>query len=404
MKNPYGRHFIVLAALLLFSVSPKVLYAADINVPVLEMLTRGYEDAGNFVLNSRLFIDLIVQGGSKFRGSLKLNFNSGNLEKDFSASKRAVVLSDPATQAELEALAEKVNNPTGLMFKGVSASISDVFGLPITATYFIGDSDTFCSGYDFPALFGASPFTTMFSGYSYFPKGIGTDPDRFYDGIHAVSGTGAVVSSTKLAPWFGVFWYAYQDANVSTQAYSSDLRFLINTPNLKLETFMGVTYPLSVYGVYRGGLLFYYSTGLMGDFFAQVGIPYFNPAAAEFNIDQFYFLFEPRLKFDPLTVIVTLFYHPSFYRQKETGENGAIDVNFNILAGNIIKNQMQGGVETLISLRQLANTSPFSLKVLPYFSTMAGGVEWDFKAGARLFPFELSVSALEASIGVKAGF
>jgi hypothetical protein len=342
-------------------------HGANLSVPSMLMYTRGYMNQGTFVLSSFGSMDLLVEGGYKFGAQATFGFESDSLENDTAV--------------------EQV-----LTFKLAKVVIRDIFGLPVDFAYFSGENATFASGDAFPQRFGATPFATDFRGYRYFPEGIR------YDGIHTVDGTGGEIS-TMPTDWLFAALYAYQDAYIGAGYYSGDLRGMLSFPRVKLEAFVGGTYPSATYGVYRGGLLFYYDTGSGGEFLTQIGIPRWDPMTA-FGIDLFYFLFEPRVHVDPLTIFVTLFWHPEYYLQQATNELGSVDINVKFLFGDRTVHTATGGVETTFAVRT-TQAEQFSAKVSPFVSIVTAGVLWDIKVNVNLFPFDLNNIA-EGIIGIRA--
>ena len=150
----------------------------------------------------------------------------------------------------------------------------------------------------------------------------------------------------------------------------------INFDKIKLEGFLGASFPASNIGLYRGGFLFYYSPGKTGEFFAQVGVPQWNPTEA-FDIDRLFFLFEPRIKLDPVTIILTLFWHPGYYLQEETVNTGSSDVHINFMIGNPETSTFSGGLEGGVTFNSSAVTDQFGVVVSPYISAVTSGVIWN---------------------------
>lgn len=352
--------------------------AADLAVPTLELITRGYMSGGDFLLGTRGSVDFLVAGGYKFGGRILLGFESNNLE-------------DPEGDKNLD-------------FKGAYVVMRNLFGIPLDLTYFTGENDVFGTGAIFPSSFGAKPIASRFSGYLYFPE---EDQVR-YDGIHTVSGTGLKIASGFDSTVNLSSLYIYQDSYLGTGSYSLDLFTAFNTEFFKTEGFIGASYPVpeeiagAKYGFYRAGLLLFYDTGQGGEFLTQIGIPRWNPMADSFGIDLFYFLFEPRVRFDFFSIILTLFWHPEYYLQEETNELGSADINANFQFGNPDTSIMSGGIEAKLSLSTTA-VEQFRAVVAPYFSTITSGAIWDFKMNTQLFPWNLK-EMFEMFVGVRAEF
>ncbi len=348
--------------------------AADLAVPNLELITRGYVSGGDFLLGTRGSVDFLVAGGYKFGGRVLLGFESNNLE-------------DTEDKKNLE-------------FKGAYVIMRDLFGIPMDLTYFTGENDVFGTGSIFPSYFGARPIASRFSGYLYFPE----ENQVRYEGIHAVSGTGLKISSGFGSTVNLSALYIYQDSYLGTGTYSLDLFTAFNTELFKTEAFVGAThpYPDAKFGYYRAGLLLFYDTGQGGEFLTQIGVPRWDPNLDKFTIDLFYFLFEPRVRFDFFSIILSLFWHPEYYLQQETNELGSADINANFQFGDPNTSIINGGVESKLSLSTTA-ADQLRAVIAPYFSTMTSGVIWDFKVNTQLFPWNVK-EMFEVFIGVRAEF
>lgn len=353
-------------------------FAADVGVDRLELLSIGSvdESTGALSVDTHLFFDLSFKGGDKFGGLLRMELLSSDVEQGLG------LINTPATPGNY---LDKLNNLTSMGFHTAAVTAKRLFGTGLEASYFVGYLDTFCSGDDFVPLFGAAPFGTILSGPMAFPNGIGNGkyPNVFYDGLDEVNGTGlrlGMAGGTTAG-----YFYAYQDADIGDGAWSSVLRGLLDTGPLKLEAYAGASYtPSTLYGLYRGGCLFDYAPGAVGEFFAQVGLTRWDPAAA-LNIGDFFFLFEPRINFNPGSLIVTVFYHPAWYYELATDEQNALDLNINLKIGDVSRSGSQGGLMALLSFRPQQATA-LSVDVTPYFSAIASGMEWDLKLDLRVFP------------------
>jgi hypothetical protein len=315
------------------------------------------------------------------------------------------------TQEEYNALLDRFNNLAALQFKLAQVTARKPFDLPLEMSYFIGFSDTFCSGEDFPQLFGSVPITTEFKGFSYFPQGIGGNPAYQYNGIHQAIGTGLHLS---LLPWKHVvpMLYLYQDSafiNESTGIpesgrYSGDLRLLVNSDYVKFEAFAGATAPYGDYGMYRGGLLAFFTTGTGADFLAQVGIPGWEAGTA-LKVDNLYFLFEPRLSIGLFALHITLFYHPVRYLQLlNPDERGATDINAKLLIGDILKYRLQGGLESTVNLRSGSSNNTLDLRISPFLSVVTEGIRWDVKLRIDPFKYTKPLEMADTFIGVRTAY
>jgi len=386
------------------------LSAAEISVPSLELATTGSVENGSFVLATRASAELSVDGGYKFGGTLRFAFAANDLEKALSylTNPLTTISTSAPTGAEYNELVDRINNSASLSFRLAKVLVRQPFGIPIDFAYFVGQADTFCSGDDFPARFGSAPIGTAFRGYAYFPDGIDGDPNFQYNGIHAATGTGISVSWNawdRIVP----ILYAYQDSAAqsgsSSGEYSADLRVLANGEHVKLEFFAGLTQPHGSFGLYRAGALAYFSTGIGADFLAQVGVPRWDPAVG-FGIDNLYFLFEPRVDFGFTSIIMTLFYHPGWYLQRETNERGVSDVNLKFLIGDLRKTSIEGGFETTIGIRgEAQNTDqPFRFSLGPFFAMVTEGVRWDVKLKVSPIGVTAPLEMFAMFLGVRTAF
>jgi hypothetical protein len=379
-------------AFALSAIAPRALAGAELKVDQLELLSHGElnEENGTYEVGSRLFFGMSMEGGDKFAGLLKLDFLNGNIE-------RALGLASSDADGSSDAdLADRINNLTSPRLRTVAVTARDMFGMPVDFSYFVGEMDAFCSGDDFVPLFGAAPFATELRGPMVYPDGVGGNPRVWYNGIYAANGTGFKVATTpRLSERSVGYAYFYQDANVGVGTWSGDFRYLFNGSSVKAELFLGATTGdhASSRGIYRGGILFLASSGDIGEFLAQIGATRWD-AVVPLSLNDMFFLFEPRVYIGNSLVSITVFYHPSWYQQKdyrEEGERGALDAAFDVRFGSVSKAGMQGGLQTMIAFRPYSAdtdvTPTIAVDASPYYALVSGGVRWDFKLDLRLFPF-----------------
>lgn len=367
-------------------------FGADLSIPWMELITRGYLENDSFLLSTRGNMEFAVSGGYKFGGQIKFGFESDDLE-DLSLDR-------------------------SLQFTGASITLRSLFDLPLSLTYFTGESDTFATGDIFPDFFGSKIISSRFSGYLYFP-----DPDQVrYDGIRTVSGTGFHVSTNFNSEHNQTSLYAYQDQYLGTGTYSVDLATAFNWELVKLESFLGASFPVGNYGYYRTGLLLFFDTGQGGEFLTQIGIPKWDPELDTFDLSLFYFLFEPRVSFGFFSIILTLLWHPAYYYylptnaeetgwitdhpNYETNETGSADINANFQFGDPNISTASGGIEAKLGFSSTGASTggdQFKAVVSPYFRAITAGVVWDVKVNARVFPWDLG-DMFEIFIGVQAEF
>jgi hypothetical protein len=351
--------------------------AANLVVPSLEIITRGFMNAGTFELASNGNLDLVIEGGYKFGGRIGLSYADSFLEDD-----------DPADR---------------LTFDGVNIIVRDVFKLPLSLSWFIGTYDVLASGSEFPVSFGTAEIASAYRGFMYFPTGVQ------YDGIHQVKGTGIRLSAMPVPDTLLLLLYLYQDSlfvdglgDFEPGHWSADLRVLANLAAIKLEAFLGASVvPTSVAGWYRAGVLFHASMKSI-ELLAELGLPKWDPVAdSPFSINLFSMLLEPRLHLGLFNVAATFFWHPAYYHQDLTGELGTFDVNLNLFFGDLSKTTTLGGLEGNLDFDSTSGT--FLFKLAPYISFTTPGAVWKIKVNTKLLPFDTS-DMFEGFVDVRASF
>jgi hypothetical protein len=367
---------------LLLSVSA---FPASVLVPTMELITHGSTVGGSFTLLTYGNMELSIEGGYKFGGSIAFGLP------------RLPIL-------PLEAAGYL---PLSLSFLSASMTIRDVLNLPVNVSYFIGANDVLCSGDGF-TQFGVAPIMTAYRGFMAFPTG------PMYDGIYQVWGTGMHLQYVPQVETASIDLYVYEDTHppypggatpliVSAVNWSADIRFLLNLSGAKLEAFAGATLTPteSQYGLYRGGLLFYAADRNV-EFLAQIGIPLWDPATDPLSVDLFYLLVEPRLHLGIVSIVPTFFWHPRGYMQAiNPTEVGSFDVNLNIFAGDVTRSALQGGIESNITFRSSAGQ--VGARVSPWLGFSTQGIIWTLKVTANLIPFNLA-TVFEGFVGVRAQF
>lgn len=360
-------------------------YGADLSVPQLSLLTNGrLNGVGAFELSTRASIDMLIEGGSKFDAWFNLGFRSAVVEDYLRAEGSLSSLPVSADLNDLAASASRLEAATGLSLRTIAIQVKELAGTPLHLTTFVGHLDTFCSGPDFTTYFAESDFGTKFRGYMYYPEGIGGDPSRRYEGLHEVYGTGLRLSLPLLNT--ASFLYAYQDSWLGVGRYSVDARTLLNLERLKLEAFTGASFPESSLGIYRAGLLFYYDTGAIGDFYAQIGVPRWDPTSS-FGMDLLYFMFEPRVRFSGGELVLSLFFHPAWYLQKATLESGALEFRFDLGFGKADEGSIRAGTEMELSYNPNSSLDTLTIEASPYMQMVRNGIQWDLRLTLRGFPF-----------------
>ncbi|MCX7023318.1 MAG: hypothetical protein NT080_01700 [Spirochaetes bacterium] len=364
--------------------------AADLSVPLLEIDTRGGgDDSGTFALSSRILCDILLSGGTKFAAELKLGLDAYGAEEG--------LMFDELYPAEAD-------DRTDFRLRGAAVTARDLFGSPVSVSWFVGHSDLLGTGDDFVRRFGVLPFASEFRGPAAFPDGIGGNPMRWYDGLYEICGTGMRVEAgtgrSFLSAWL------YQDTRLGLGVYSGDVRALVVLRPVSLEVHAGATSPASDWGIYRAGILFHVSTGSIGGILLQAGLPYIDPAASDpLGSDRIFFLFETTLRFDPAAVVVTFFKHPGWYLQAPTGEGGMMDCSVDLRIGDELRHGMRGGVKTTVGFDSDAASDPFTLRAVPYYNVIADGVAWNFSLGIRIMPYPgFAPVMFEPAVSAKTSF
>ncbi len=391
------------ALLLLAAGMAASVHGADFSVPALSLLTNGQQTAdGAFVLSTRVDIDMLIAGGSKFDAWFKLGFRNATMEDYLQAYGSPTTLPDTPTADDLAAAIRRLEAASGLGLRTAAIQIRDVFGTPLQLATFVGHLDVFCSGADFPALFGSNDFATKFRGYMYYPNGIDGDTNRTYNGLHEVYGTGVRLSLPGSV--FIPYLYAYQDSWLGGGYYSTDARIQYSADGFNIEAYAGASFPVASMGTYRAGLLFHYDTGAIGDFYAQIGIPRWDPSTA-FGMDMLYFMFEPRVNFGFGTLTLSLFFHPAWYLQQQTGQSGAMEMRVDLGFGNMREGTIKGGVESELSYDPNLTAGALIVDAAPYMQFIRNGVRWDMRLGLRAFPFpDQWYGLFMPSVGVSTSF
>jgi hypothetical protein len=406
-KNARIIGLILLTAPVLF------LPGAEITVPRLELASRGASEDGEFAVSTNAAVDIALNGGYKYGILLGLSFESANLGRAFSYRNFEAELLDPGaavTADEYNRLADRFNNRAVLSFRTAKATVRELFKLPLEFSYFAGLSDAFCSGEEFTLRYGFSDIETDFTGFYYFPEGIGGNPYRRYNGIHAVQGTGFSLALTR---WDNVIplLYLYQDipyinsggAVSETTHYSGDIRTLFNWEKIKIEVFGGISAAKDAVPDLRGGVLAFFTSGGGADFLIQCGIPGWVQGE-EFSIDNMYFLMEPRLSFGLFAVHVNFFYHPLEYLHIKTEEErGKADINIKFLLGNMEEFRLRGGLETTLGLKA-DKAEDFSCKISPFVSLLSDGLRWDLKLRFNPLSWENPEEVTEIFVGVRTAY
>jgi hypothetical protein len=185
--------------------------------------------------------------------------------------------------------------------------------------------------------------------------------------------------------------------------YSGDLRVLANMAMVKLEGFSGITLAKDTAPIFRGGLLAHFDSGKGVDFLFQCGIPGWQQGN-EFNIDNLFFLIEPRIRFGIFGVGFTFFYHPLWYLQVPfPEEQGRADVNVKFSLGDLFQRGVEGGLESTVHLKS-DNIGDLSVFLSPFISFITGGIRWDSKVRINFMAFDAPAEMFELFMGIQSSY
>jgi hypothetical protein len=397
------------------------LFAAEITVPHLELSSRGAVEDGDFGISTSAEADIALNGGYKYGITLGLGAEIPNLEKALSYGRldlpyaSAGSPSDTEYNAMTDEVNDRFNNQATLSIRYLEAAVRDLFGKPLELAFFIGHYNKLASGDDFQERFGTVQVGTDMKGFFYYPEGLGGDSAfRFNGAIHRILGTGLALKGVfldKIIPSL----YLYQDLSFKDEVtgsflpghYSGDFKILINGEIFKFEGFTGLTYVNNDNPVLRGGLLAYASKGPMG-LLMQAGLPHWE-AEKTITIDNFYFLMEPRLRFEKIGMNLTFFYHPVYYMNREIldenhePDNGKADINLKVFYGDINHSAFEGGLETTLVMT-IHNGEDMSLWISPFVRAVTSGLLWDFKVRVNVLYFNEGGDLMEGFIGIRTAY
>jgi hypothetical protein len=394
------------------------LSGAEITVPRMEIATRGsVNDDGEFALATNALVDVALDGGYKYGVRLGLSFASADLGKALAYRNfrfRPLSAGTAVTDAEYNDLAEEMNetmdNSAALAFRIAEATARDLFDLPLELSYFVGHGDIFGSGEEFTYRYGLFQIPTGYSGFYYFPDGIGGDINRRYDGIYQVRGTGF---SFALTPWdnFVPMFYVYQNIPVFEKGnlsytgsrFSGDFRLLFNPENMAIESFGGLTGGRDGTIQFRGGILAWFDSGKGAEFLVQAGIPGWEKGT-DFSVDNLYFLMEPRLRFGLFAAHLTFFYHPFIYDGiKTAAERGIADLNLKLMAGDAVTTGIQGGIETTLRIR-IDQSEDVKAWLSPFVSFVSNGLQWNLKLKMNMIDYKVPYKMFEMFAGIRTAY
>ena len=376
----------LLIIVLIILLSTSQVFAADVSVPYLQLVTRGTQSEG-FSTNGK--IEFLFEGGIKVGGGIRLGLDGTNLSQVI-----------PNTEIFDSAITSSDTKVVGLNFLSANLVFRDLVGPGINLEYFVGQNTSLASGDIFSDKFGSFPVTTNYRGFSAFDKA------PYFNGIHKIHGTGMHLefeSPTEST----LSLFAYQEArllnsqgNSIPRKYSADIRFLANSDTAKLEIFAGGTFPQGPLGIYRGGLLLYAGGGPIG-LFIQAGIPKWDPSGPLPTMSNLYILIEPRISLGTIQFIPTFFWRPSSYLLQSTNTTQAFDANVLLGLGDIHKDIFSIGIEGNLKYNESTNDQ-LKIKAIPFINFRTPGAIWQLKTSVEVYPTYLNTP--ELVIGVEAKF
>jgi len=387
-KSRMTRIIVVLTAFLIAA----PLFSANITVPSMEIYSRAWNDSG-FALDSYGDMELQLDGGYKFGGAMKFGF---------------------ATSAGSSLETAAFND--SLVFKSVSVTLRELFGLPLDFTYFIGQGDTFGTGEIFTPYFGTPLLSSRYPSYLHFPDAAAYN---FYQGIHTVYGTGGKFEFAPPEKNWLLSVYIYQDSSpafldtaavpvvFSSRKGSLDVRAAFDFEKVRLEAFLGATLPTSdsAIGYFRSGLFLHVGMEKI-EFLAEIGMPRWRPLDDAFGLDLFYLLVEQRLHLGSISIVPTLFWRPGYYQQEAiVPAQEALDVNVDIQFHGKEESLISGGVEGNF-VYQTAPSSSTTVKAIPYIQLSTPGVVYTAQVNTKVWPFDLSdlSDTFEVFLSIQAAF
>ncbi len=356
----------------LFVAAGALLPAADVEIRPFEFVTRVHRvDDGTLGLQTFGDLGLTLRSGFLARPSVTLGIQSEAFD-------------DPAI-------------PIIPLIRSASVEMRELGGTELSVSYFVGEFDRLGTGDEFPRRFGTDPVSTRFRGFMYFPDG-----PRF-EGMYGVSGTGLAVSTNDQWNRAEFSAYTYQDNRFDPGVFSSDIQAMLNFDAVQLEAFVGATYPLAAVGRYRAGVLANLRSPQGDSLLLQVALPAIEPATGEeISVNDFYFLFEPRVRLGMLGTTLSFFWQPDVYDQIATGQGGSIDTNLRLELGDIRNGDAAAGVETRLAVRPDADEQ-FLFSTTPFVQLSSGGVTWEIRTQAKLIPYD-PTELFEGYIGVRTEF
>jgi hypothetical protein len=404
-----NRLFLTLAVLF---IPVFTIFGADIFVSNLDIAARGFMENGELVVSSRANMDISLNGGYKFNVFLGWTLDAADLGRALAFRNFAL---DPlpssasqVTVGDYNALLDRFNNQAVLSLNLIKATARDLFGIPLELSFFMGKGDVFGNGDMFFSRWGKAVTGTDFTGYYFFPEGIGKNPSRHYNGVYAAEGTGVSVAYTGLDFMMPAV-YAYEEfspqidtlSQPSAAKFSGDARFLFNFGKVSADIFGGVTFEKDEELVVRAGFLLFFSAG-NNEFFIQAGMPGYN-LGKPISVDYLYALAEQRLFYGVFSEHFTVFYHPAIYQNVTVdSEKDRLDLNLKLALGEKSAIPVMGGSDFTAEFK-IGDLDSSHFRVSPFINFRTSGFEWTLRARYDVLETDWE-KALDFFVGMRASF
>jgi len=369
MRTGLGLSVTLLLATPAFSVDGPVSFPA----PRLEILSAA----------SVIDDELVLQGAVDL--NLELNFDTGIESGLLLGADTGDFLREPAPNVTTDPQLQSVPGRHPLYLTGVYIGSRSLFGTPLELRYFLGESDSFGTGREFPSRFGLNYFASDMRGLRYFREA----NIPVYDGLHSISGHGLRLSTGQLRENMELRAYTYHDQQLEQEnRYSSDLRLLFGSAGLSIDSFLGATYPYSDAGLYRAGTMLFFDNGSIAQFFAQIALPAWEPGAS-ITAEDLFLLFEPRLYLRPVWFALTFFWHPTVYEQSATAAEGYSDIQLEARIARLDRTGLSGGLRNGFRFRPRDPVAEqLSIRVTPFLMSRLPGYSWELAVETQIYPYE----------------
>ena len=357
-------------------------FAGDFAFPSMYLLSTGYFDANeSFVISTQFDFSLAFKSTTNITTEVVLGFYTNSLEDYFTAEQTTLTITEiPADLANAIAI---LNNQNFAGIKKIAVTVPELVFKGLSASFFAGHFDALASEAVIKKTATYKPLLPYIANKIYMPLGINNEGLRWYDGAHPIYGTGLKLAYSGKS--FETATYIYQDSWIGKGYYSADMRFMYFSQQAAIDIFGGISFPQGNWGLYRMGLFFNYNTGDIAEITAQIAVPYWMSDSA-LSMDMFYFMLEPRVNFGMGFLTLAIFFHPGYYAQQETHENGVLDFKAALAFGSLEKGGAQAGIEALLQFNPNVPTDQFAMAVSPFFSMNQAKTQWQIKLAMVLLP------------------